>query len=387
MLTANQDTLHFSFPEVHPDAQVTIEFQRTLRIPDDDKNYPLPPGLGRFPIKQIDDHADRVPADWQKRGGVMLPMYQSEALWVRFTPNHVARRVGISQYPFAIRIAAGKRSAVTGDEWTKKIKEKDYVTVPKQKWIDGFVVEKGLVKQFVAMPLGHGFTAEEQLTGKAEFGGIQIEVLPMKRKVFDRRFPERPRDVRTKGGILRGRRFRSKGPGGSSTNYSADSIQTISETLARADSRSIECCAVVADMGLGAGGSMKQEIHEDPYGIEDWKKKGLTGTRCFIHLANSIAWKAITTQDPPHTAPTAAEYTQHGYPWFTHYEDNGWKTAMKGTKKLKGLKSVLELGFQKGVGLAENESCKPKHVVQTGPNKKPDKKAKKGQVRDGSWAQ
>lgn len=382
MLTANHDTLHFSFPEVHPDAQVTIEFQRTLRIPDDDKNYPLPPGLGRFPIKQIDDHADRVPADWQERGGVMLPMYQSEALWVRFTPNHVARRVGITSYPFAIRIAAGKRSAVTGDAWTKRIKEKDYVTIPKQKWIDGFVVEKGLVKQFVAMPLGHGFTAEEQLTGKAEFGGIQIEVFPMKRKVFDRRFPERPREMRTKG-ILRGAGGQGRRSRKSASLYSADCL-TIGE---RADSRSIECCAVVADMGLAAGGSMKQEIHEDPYGIEDWKKKGLKGTRCFIHLANSIAWKAITTQDPPHQAPTAAEYTRHGYPWFTHYEDDGWKTALKGTKKLKGLKSVLELGFQKGAGLAENESCKPKNVVQTGPKKKPAKKAKKDQVRDGSWAQ
>ena len=27
-----------------------ITFQRTLRIPDDGGVYPLPPGLGRFPI-------------------------------------------------------------------------------------------------------------------------------------------------------------------------------------------------------------------------------------------------------------------------------------------------------------------------------------------------
>jgi hypothetical protein len=55
-----------SFPEVHPQAKLTIEFQRTLRIPDDDKTYPLPPGLGAFPLKHVDDHAEDVPATWRR---------------------------------------------------------------------------------------------------------------------------------------------------------------------------------------------------------------------------------------------------------------------------------------------------------------------------------
>lgn len=29
-----------------------VEFQRTLRIPDDGNEYPLPPGLGSFPISE-----------------------------------------------------------------------------------------------------------------------------------------------------------------------------------------------------------------------------------------------------------------------------------------------------------------------------------------------
>ena len=37
--------LTFRFPEVHEDAGCSIVFQRTLRIPDDEKEYPLPPGL------------------------------------------------------------------------------------------------------------------------------------------------------------------------------------------------------------------------------------------------------------------------------------------------------------------------------------------------------
>ena len=44
MIRLENDTLFFSFPDIHPQAELAINFQRTLRIPDDDKSYPLPPG-------------------------------------------------------------------------------------------------------------------------------------------------------------------------------------------------------------------------------------------------------------------------------------------------------------------------------------------------------
>lgn len=37
MIELKQDRLSFRFPEVHDEAHVSIEFQRTLRIPDDDR--------------------------------------------------------------------------------------------------------------------------------------------------------------------------------------------------------------------------------------------------------------------------------------------------------------------------------------------------------------
>jgi len=56
---------------------------------------------------------------------------------------------------------------------------------------DGYCVEKGTIRQFVAMPLGRGYTAEEQVTGQAEHGGLQIVAYPMKaeayRKLYSRR--------------------------------------------------------------------------------------------------------------------------------------------------------------------------------------------------------
>ena len=50
MIELAHDQLVFSFPEVHPDAKLTVEFQRTLRIPDGEREFPLLPGLGRFPL-------------------------------------------------------------------------------------------------------------------------------------------------------------------------------------------------------------------------------------------------------------------------------------------------------------------------------------------------
>merc|ERR1712113_847184 len=56
------------------DAQ--IEFMRTLRIPDDNKTYPLPPSLGQFEICKTQNFikSDGLPQAWKKRKGVIIPM-------------------------------------------------------------------------------------------------------------------------------------------------------------------------------------------------------------------------------------------------------------------------------------------------------------------------
>ena len=174
MITLERDRLTFRFPEVHPEAECGIEFQRTLRIPDDDRSYPLPPGLGRFPLRHLDDFADRLPGAAVQRGGVVMPMHQAEAMWVNFDS---AWR---SSYPCAVKVAAGKVCAVSGEPWSDDLDAdpQNYVVVPDQPWLDGHCVEKGIIRQFVAMPLGAGYTAEEQLTGAAEHGGLQLSVCP-----------------------------------------------------------------------------------------------------------------------------------------------------------------------------------------------------------------
>src|SRR5215475_5909512 len=102
MIELKNDELQFCFPDVHPGAGLTISFMRTLRIPDDDRVYPLPPGFRPFPVRHIDDYAHNLPPSWIEHGGVMLPMYQAEALWILFR-GHVLQSHGTA-YPVAIRV-------------------------------------------------------------------------------------------------------------------------------------------------------------------------------------------------------------------------------------------------------------------------------------------
>jgi hypothetical protein len=333
MIELRKDALRFSFPDVHPDAELTIDFQRTLRIPDDDRVYHLPPGLGRFPLRHVDDFSDRVPASWMEHGGVMMPMYQSEALWLCFHGQHVRDRY--TTYPFAIRVATGKIDAVTGKPWETGLtrRPQNYLVHPGQPWLDGYAVSKGMIRQFVAMPLGAGYTAEEQLTGKADHGGLQLQVFPMKREVFERRFPEKS--------MLLEKRFE----------------------LSMAPARVMGMPAAAASMGLAPGGRMKQDIYTDTFDLADWDTSYTS--RCFVHLANSMVWRGFTGQEPPTVPPTAADYTRAGLPWFDYYDDR--REAVEGSSILKALKSVLQMGQAKGdVPLPENQSASPSNVVRYG---------------------
>ena len=65
MIVLNKDSLRFNFNDVDKDANCEIEFQLTLRIPDDGRHYPLPPGLGRFPFRHLDDDAEHLRAHWR----------------------------------------------------------------------------------------------------------------------------------------------------------------------------------------------------------------------------------------------------------------------------------------------------------------------------------
>jgi len=67
-----------------------------------------------------------------------------------------------------VNVITGKKSIET------QARQQDYYISPLQQRVDGFGGGDGkCVKQFVAMPLGTGYSVEAQLTGE-ELGGIQF---------------------------------------------------------------------------------------------------------------------------------------------------------------------------------------------------------------------
>lgn len=311
MIELNSDALLFRFPEVHRDAHCEISFYRTLRIPDDGDEYPLPPGLSTFPLEHVDDYAGTVPDSWNRHGGVFLPMYHSEAMWLSFSGD----------YPMAIKVATGKVCALTGQPWLDRLRpgpDQDYVVIPEQPWLDGFYSGKGLIRQFVAMPLGEGYTAEEQITGKQDHGGLQIMACPMKAEEYGRR--ELGRFV---------------------------------------DSPPVACCA--ADMGLAPGGLMQQEIYEDPFGPVAWDLS--VKSRCFVHILNSLQYFQVTGERPPTRPPTARQYTDAGLPWFDYYDAE--QKALALPNKLLKLESIATMkANDRRDTTAADEQVSPSNVIK-----------------------
>lgn len=57
-------------------SDLRVSFIRTTRIPEDGKDYPLPPGLGRFLLFDMHPFRSRLPPEMAAQGGIFLPMYR-----------------------------------------------------------------------------------------------------------------------------------------------------------------------------------------------------------------------------------------------------------------------------------------------------------------------
>lgn len=262
-----------------------------------------------------------------KHGGVFLPMYQSEAMWINFSSHEWLSSV----YPFAVKVAAGKINAVTGDPWKNELSKEpqDYLVIPNQPWLDGFCVAKGMIRQFVAMPLGSGFSAEEQLMEVGKYGGIQIAAYPMKAEAYEKLVARR-------------------------------------KSVEQASFNDIVFASEAPDMGLAPGGLMHQHIYEDTYGLDAWDTSHRS--RCFVHVLNSLQYREVTGRNPPMKAPNAADYTKAGLPWFEYYADS---PAVDGRSKLASLVSVAAKWIKKSKALMpENDPVEGMKKVALGPSRK-----------------
>jgi hypothetical protein len=289
---------------------VAVRFMRTLRLPEQG-THDLPPGLGAFPVRRVADHADTVPAEWLARGGVMLPMYLREAMWLSFAS---------SSEPAALQVGAGKVCAVSGRPWSDRLSRdpQNYVALPRQPWLDGINSGSGTVRQFVAVPLGLGATVEGQVTGEEVWGGVQLQSFPLQeRRRAEWREAERggriPLTPDLIGGVFGGL------PPPAAPMAAPGAPRPGGAPRARA----------AAAMGLGVGGSMRQEVYRDERPLAHYTTE--PAARVFVHLVAPPQWRRITGEEPPPSPVDRAAYTRAGLPWFDYYDDDAQDVAPSDT--------------------------------------------------------
>lgn len=249
-----------------------ITLNRTLRIPDDGRIWPLPPGLGLLPFLRARDFSRRVPEDWLDDDALFVPLYQREALWVGFQ--------GELWPPVAVQIETGRVNVLSGEADGNSLKNspQNYLVCPRQPWLDGINTGEGTIRQFVATPLGSGHSIEAAIRGEEKKGGVQIAV-------YDPR-PNRIPDEKPEPDL----------------------------------GMPVPVAAAGSEMGLGAGGVMTQKIYPDPYGIDVWQRQ--PSAEVNIRVVNSAYYRHITERSPPPSPIETRDYVSAGLPWFRLYDEH-----------------------------------------------------------------
>jgi hypothetical protein len=134
--------------------------------------------------------------------------------------------------------------------------------------------------------------------------------------------------------------------------YSSPAQSNVSFSIGRLGS------SPAPEMGIAAGGKIKQIIYPDNHGLETWS------TECFrgitIHLVNSLVYKSITGEDPPASPVTAERYRDAGIPWYSHFDEN--VIPVKPPSVFKKILSVMAIEKRRGV--LPNESETPIQITE-----------------------
>jgi hypothetical protein len=124
-------------------------------------------------------------------------------------------------------------------------------------------------------------------------------------------------------------------------------------------------------MGLGVGGSMRQEVYEDDRPLKSWAEE--PAGRVFVHLVTPPEWRRITGEAPPPSPVDRAAYTRAGLPWFDYYDQDAEDLAPTDT-----LEAVKPVGDWLGDDHEPWQQPAPDQV-------QPLKDAQGKPVEDGDW--
>lgn len=112
-----------------------ISLDRTLRVPEDGTIYNLPALFSPFPLFHVDDFAKTLPADMVHKNGLVIPMFQREAISLNFYAP--------ASSSFAVKALAGTVNTVTGTVKNSKsdILSQDHILAPSQARLVSHILE------------------------------------------------------------------------------------------------------------------------------------------------------------------------------------------------------------------------------------------------------
>ncbi|KAL2067774.1 hypothetical protein VTL71DRAFT_15870 [Oculimacula yallundae] len=355
-----------------------ITFNRTIKVPEDGTTYDLPPGLGNFPLYNVVHYGENLPENISLKGGCFMPVYDREALWISFK----------STKPFAIKVLIGGINAVSGEpimetfatrlRRSKLAQEKssiqDYIVVDPadqgQLWLDGIAKLNGKVMQFVAVPSGTGYSVEAQIAETESVGGIQIVITPIRAGpilyITVYQLGGKPTlsvmidgnatvyalmcSISQKNGtpisqmgiLFNNRRLEQNRLLSHYGICNGSFVNVVLNLCGGGVLQLIESNPVNAEMGVGAGGLIRQSILSDPHASIAWDSDS---TAIFnIQLLNATIFESVTGRAPPPSPITAESYAEAGLPFFALP-----KEADSGIKGLfSDVKGIHEVDVEKG---------------------------------------
>jgi hypothetical protein len=269
----------------------SLELVRTLRVPVDADDYPLPPGFSSFPLYSVKALARSSPAAARIPADFVVPFYQYEAMWLRFE--------AAEWKPNAVQIWSGGVNVLTGEAFPSPLRRspQNYLVCPTQPWLDGFRTGTDHVRQFVAAPLGQGATVQEQL-GDDGKPSLLVRVYEPRPGIFP---DKRPRGF---------------------------------------ESRTMFQELPMGDMGFAGGGRIEQQVYADPHPPRTWNAHDFVDMT--IQIVNSLTFRSIVGHDPPPSPISTDDYVRSGLPWFRYYDDDS--RAVRGVSKPMKSISPIDVG-------------------------------------------
>ncbi|QSZ31442.1 hypothetical protein DSL72_001007 [Monilinia vaccinii-corymbosi] len=375
---SGHDKIRLTYVHAHSTELLDISLRRTIRVPENGEAHGLPPDCGAFPIYSVREYAGGLSEEMVLKGGVFVPIYQREAMWINFKSTH----------PFAVKIYVGGVNAVSGEPAAESLATnlrrkatldkgksiQDYVvTGPRgQLWLDGIAKLDGKVMQFVATSVGNGYSIEAQITGEDRVCGVQMEIIPSVIKSIDGHIC-----VKTLTGkvmwfafnnhmtveVLKMKLEQIEGQpvseqrlvfAGKQLNddrklseYGVKAGSTIHLVLklrgggARPDPKVSESNVRNPEMAIAAGGLIKQTIIKDFVPSADWDQDNTLMLN--IQMLNADVFQRVVGINAPPTPISADTYARYGYPFYKIYEERSGVQGdfpVQSVARLKALKGM-----------------------------------------------